>query len=72
VTADKTVRWKNVGASAISALATAGGTSGFIYDNTVETLVGAAPGYFSTLSNQTCGTSGTGGCAVQASQPALK
>jgi len=72
VTADKTVRWKNVGAIAISALATAGGTSGFIYDNTVETLVGASQVYFSTLSNQTCGTSGTGGCAVQASQPALK
>ncbi len=29
--------------------------------------------YFSTLSNQTCATSGgTGGCAVQASQSALK
>ncbi len=72
VTADKTVRWKNVGSIATAALAAAGGTSGTIIDNMVETLSGASQVYFSTLSNQTCGTSGTGGCAVQASQSALK
>jgi hypothetical protein len=72
VTTDGTVKWTNVGAIATAALATAGGTSAIILDNTIETLPGASQVYFSTLSNQTCGTSGTGGCAVQASQAALK
>jgi len=67
------VTWVNAGVLPSAALESAGGTSGFILDNTVETLPGASQVYFSTLSNQTCTTSGgTGGCAVQASQSALK
>jgi hypothetical protein len=70
---DGSVTWINGGVSPYAALAAAGGTSGFIIDNTVETLPGASQVYFSTLGNQTCTTSGgTGGCAVQASQSALK
>jgi hypothetical protein len=70
---DGSVTWINGGVSPYAALAAAGGTSGFIIDNTVETLPGASQIYFSTLSDQTCTTSGTtGGCAVQASQSALK
>lgn len=72
VTIDGTARWTNVGANATAALAAAGGTSGFIIDNVLEAAPGGSQVYFSTLSNQTCGTSGTGGCAVQASQAALK
>jgi hypothetical protein len=73
-TADNTVRWKNLGPIATSTLAAAGGTSGIIIDNTVGsgTLAGASQVYFSTLSNQACGMSGRGGCAVQASQSALQ
>jgi hypothetical protein len=73
-TTDGTVKWRNVGAIATSSLAATGGTSGIIIDNTVGsgTLAGASQVYFSTQSNQTCGTSGTGGCAVQASQSALQ
>ena len=45
------------------ALAEAGGTSGIVVDNASS---GAQNVYFSTLSNQTCSTSGgTGGCAIQ-------
>ncbi len=73
VTADGPVRWTNVGAIATAAMPAAGGTSGVIIDNYVQTVVGASQVYFSTLSNQTCTTSGgTGGCAVQASQSTLK
>lgn len=74
VTADNTVRWRNVGALATNSLSAAGGTSGIIIDNTVGsgTLAGASQIYFSTQNNETCGTSGTGGCAVQASQSALQ
>jgi hypothetical protein len=73
VTTDGPVRWTNVGAIATAAMPAAGGTSGVIIDNYVQTVVGASQVYFSTLSNQTCTTSGgTGGCAVQASQSALK
>lgn len=64
--------WTNVGAPTTAALAASGGTSGVIIDNTVSTLAGASNVYFSTLGNQACGTSGTGGCAVQASQSGLK
>lgn len=66
--------WTNVGAPPTAALPAAGGTSGIIIDNTVSPLIepGASQVYFSTLSDQPCGTSGTGGCAVQASQSALK
>jgi len=74
-TADSEVVWENVGAIATAALATAGGTSAIIIDNMVGsgTLAGTSQVYFSTLSNQTtCGTSSTVGCAVQASQSALK
>lgn len=73
-TADNTVRWRNVGPLATFSLAAAGGTSGIIMDNTVSagTLAGASTVYYSTQSNQVCGTSGTGGCAVQASQSALQ
>jgi hypothetical protein len=74
-TTDNTVTWTNAGVAGIAALASSGGTSGIIIDNTVAsgTLVGASQIYFTTLGNQPCATSGgTGGCAVQASQPALK
>ena len=73
VTTDGPVRWTNVGALATAAMPAAGGTSGVIIDNYVQSVAGASQVYFSTLSNQTCTTSGgTGGCAVQASQSALK
>jgi hypothetical protein len=67
------VTWENAGVLPVAALESAGGTSGIIIDNFVNTLPGASQVYFSTLSNQTCTTSGTtGGCAVQASQSTLK
>lgn len=75
ITNDNTVQWRNVGAVATAGLAAAGGTSGVIMDNTVPngTLAGASQIYYSTQSNQNCKTSGgSGGCAVQASQSALK
>jgi hypothetical protein len=73
LTADGTVTWENAGVLPVAALESAGGTSGIIIDNFVNTLPGASQVYFSTLSNQTCTTSGTtGGCAVQASQSTLK
>ena len=74
ITADNTVRWRNLGSVASASLATSGGASGIIIDNTVgtDTMAGASQVYFSTQGNQTCGTSGPGGCAVQASQPALQ
>ena len=73
-TADNTVRWRNIGALATFSLAATGGTSGIIMDNTVGsgTLAGASEVYFSTQGNQACGSTGTGGCAVQASQSALQ
>ncbi len=67
--------WENLGPVATSNALSAGGSSGIILDNTVPsaTLAGASQIYFSTGSNQNCGTSGgTGGCAIQASQTALK
>ena len=70
-TIDGGVRWRNLGALATFSLAAAGGTSGIIIDNT-SALTGASQVYFSTQSDQTCGTSGTGGCAIQASQSALQ
>ncbi len=71
---DNGITWVNGGPPATFALAAAGGTSGIIIDNTVGTGTkpGASQVYFSTLSNQTCGTSGSGGCAEQASQAALQ
>jgi hypothetical protein len=73
-THDGTVTWTNLGAVGTAAMPESGGTSGIIVDNTVGsgTLAGASQVYFSTLGSQVCGTSGTGGCAVQASQSALQ
>ncbi len=73
-TSDGSVTWTNVGFSGTFALPSTGGTSGIIEDNVVSPLVraGASQVYFTTLGNQSCGATGTGGCAVQASQPALK
>jgi hypothetical protein len=73
-TTDGTVTWTNLGAIGTAAMPEAGGTSGIIIDNTVGsgTLLGGSQIYFSPLSSQVCGTSGTGGCAVQASQSALE
>ena len=70
-TVDGGVRWRNAGKPATASLAAAGGTGGIIIDN-VATLGGASQIYFSTQSNQLCGSGGTGGCAVQASQSALQ
>lgn len=74
-TPDGTVTWTNAGKVPTAATPVAGGTSGVVADNTVGsgTLAGASQIYFTTLSDQTCATSGgTGGCAVQVSQPALQ
>jgi hypothetical protein len=73
-TADNNVRWRNAGKPATASLAAAGGTGGIIIDNIVGsgTVAGASQIYFSTQSNQLCGSGGTGGCAVQASQSALQ
>jgi hypothetical protein len=72
-TTDAGVIWRNTGKPATASLAAAGGTGGIIIDNIVGsgTLAGASQVYFSTQSNQLCGSGGTGGCAVQASQSAL-
>jgi len=63
------ITWTNAGALPSVALASAGGTSGIIIDNTVSqaTQAGASQIYFSTLANQKCPTTSTG-CAVQTSQ----
>jgi hypothetical protein len=69
-----TVTWENVGAAPSAGLAATGGASGIIIDNFAGagTEAGASQIYFTTLSDQTCATSGgMGGCAVQASQSAL-
>jgi hypothetical protein len=74
-TTDNTVTYINGGALPTASLQTASGASGVIMDNTVGsgTLAGASQVYFSTLGDQVCPTSGgNGGCAVQASQSALK
>jgi hypothetical protein len=67
------VVWTNVGPLATASLAAAGGSSGIIIDNTIgpADITGDSQIYFTTLSDQLCGTGGTGGCAVQASQPGL-
>jgi hypothetical protein len=64
----------SVPTAATAGLAVTGGSSGIVMDNT-STTTGASQIYFSSLANETCvgnGTtgSGTGGCAVQASQAA--
>jgi hypothetical protein len=66
--------WVNVGPVDVATLQTLGGTSGMIVDNTVPTatLAGGSQIYFSPLGTG-FGTCGAGnGCAVQASQAALK
>ena len=69
-----TLTWENLGANGTTALPEVGGTSGIIVDNTVAagTEAGASQVYFSILGTEACTTGGTGGCAVQASQSALK
>jgi hypothetical protein len=64
--------WTNAGPVATFALPANGGTSGIIIDNTVNGAVSGSQIYFTTLADQACGTSGTGGCAMQASQSALQ
>jgi len=50
-----------------------GGTSGIEIDNIVPpSTVQTSQVYYSTISNRVCGATGTGGCAVQASQSGLK
>jgi len=73
-TLDGTVLWINAGVLPSAALPAEDGTSGIIIDNTVNSgTLSTSQVYFSTLGNQVCTTSGTnGGCAVQASQSALK
>ena len=73
-TVDGTATWLNAGPLPNAALRTAAGTGGVIIDNTVSstTLAGASQVYFFTLGNQACGTSGTGKCAIQASQSKLQ
>jgi hypothetical protein len=48
----------------------AGGTSGIIVDGS-SASVGASQVYFNPLTTTVCGTGGTGGCAIQASQSGL-
>ena len=74
VTTDGSVTWLNVGSIATASISASAGASGVIIDNVVGsgTLAGASQVYYTTLGNQACGTSGTGGCAVQASQSALQ
>jgi hypothetical protein len=48
----------------------AGGTSGIIIDGS-SASPGASQVYFTPLGSQICGTGGTGGCAIQASQSGL-
>ncbi len=46
----------------------AGGTSSIVIDNTVTGLAGASNIYYMPLANQSCGSGGAGGCAIQISQ----
>jgi hypothetical protein len=76
-TNDGTQTWYNLGANPVAGLEEPGGASGIIIDNTAN-LNGASQVYFSTLQDNGCtgnnlgAGSGTGGCAVQASQQALQ
>jgi len=73
-TTDNTITWVNAGPWPNFAVTETGGTGGIIIDNSVGsgTLAGASQVYFFTLGNEACGTSGTGGCAVQLSQSTLQ
>jgi len=68
------VTWTNAGPLPSAALLATGGTSGIIIDNTVSTgtLAGASELYFTPLANENCPIAPASGCAVQASQLALK
>jgi hypothetical protein len=73
-TVDGAQVWVNVGPVDVASLPVLGGTSGIVVDNTVPTatLAGGSQIYFSPL-GMGFGTCGAGnGCAVQASQAALK
>jgi hypothetical protein len=73
-TTDNTITWVNAGPWPNFSVTETGGTGGIIIDNSVGsgTLAGASQVYFFTLGNEACGTSGTGGCAVQLSQSTLQ
>jgi hypothetical protein len=73
-TTDGTVTWVNAGPLPSAALLATGGTTGIIIDNTVSTgtLAGASELYFTSLANENCPIAPASGCAVQASQSALK
>ncbi|PYX50438.1 MAG: hypothetical protein DMG79_05950, partial [Acidobacteria bacterium] len=73
-TTDGTAIWFNAGPWPNFASPATSGTGGIIIDNTVSsgTLAGASQVYFFTQSNQPCGTSGNGACAIQASQAKLQ
>jgi hypothetical protein len=74
-TVDNAVTWINAGPWSNAGLTVTAGTGGIIIDNSVSstTLAGASQVYFFTLGNHLCSTSGgTGSCAMQASQSALK
>ena len=69
---DNHLTWTNAG-PAPGALASAGGSSAIIVDNTVTGAISGSQIYFSTQANQaTCGASTNVGCAVQASQSQLQ
>jgi len=61
----------SAGTNANAGMSSAGGSSGIIVDNSGGSSSTVANVYYSTLSNQACGTGGTGGCAVQATQSGL-
>jgi hypothetical protein len=59
------------GANAFAGMKSAGGSSGIVIDNAGLNSTTVANIYYSTLGSQVCGTGGTGGCAVQATQGGL-
>ena len=70
-TTDNAAVWINAGPWPSSSLTVTGGTGGVIVDG-MSTATGASQVYFFNLTNQTCTTStGTGICAMQASQANL-
>ena len=72
-TIDGGATWINAGPWPTANMTVTGGTGGVIIDN-ASASAGASQVYFFTLGNQVCITSGgaAAGCAMQASQPALK
>lgn len=70
-TTDNQVTWLNAGPWPTAFATLTGGTGGVIIDNTA-TSAGGGQVYFFTLGNNTCTTStGSGSCAMQASQSSL-